>query len=189
MRGMGHGTTTSFALRPSAVGVRVVAAAVAVVPMVLVMLWVDSMFSVYAVHLCRWPATISCRDGWQGWELASAWFWVFGVVSVSAVALWVIRGSVAMRLWAVVPMIMAFPVVVLASGPRLLGVGDLFVFGVYSTCAVVLSWQVLSEWLPAARRALAVMAVAIAVLQLGAIAATPMVLADVAERNGLTRSP
>jgi hypothetical protein len=94
-----------------------------------------------------------------------------------------------MHLAPILAMIVGFPILVLASGPRQLGAGDLLVFGAYSTYAVFLSWQTLTAWWPKARLAFGVVAIVVAVFQLGVIGFTPTVLGDVAERNGLTRSP
>lgn len=147
--------------------------------------WVDN----YAVHLCRWPATISCSDGWAGWQLAPVWFWLFVVVGIAALARFVVDGLEAAHLTPIVVLIIGFPILVLATGPRRLGVGDLFVFAAYGTYALFLAWQTLSVWWPRGRMVLGIAAVLAVVAQLTVIAMTPAALGDVAEQNGLTRSP
>ena len=174
---------------PLQVSLRAVMALLPVAVLSLLVMWVDAMVGSYAVHLCRWPATISCHHGWSGWQLAPIWFALFTAVCLSGVALWVRRGSDVAHLWPVVLAPTMFPVLVLLSGPRQLAGGDLLVFGLYGTYAVVLSWQVLSTWLPAARKALAIGAVVVVAVQLGVIVSTPTALAGTAEQNGLTRSP
>ncbi len=174
---------------PVSLGLRAVPAGLAAGLMVLVSFAVASWVENYAVHLCRWPATISCRDGWDGWQLASVWFGLFVAVGFAALALFVVRGVEVMHLAPILAMVVGFPVLVLASGPRQLGFGDLIVFGAYGTYAVFLSWQTFTAWWPKGKLAFGVLAIVVAIIQLGVIGFTPTVLGDVAERNGLTRSP
>ena len=150
---------------------------------------VDALVDNYVAHLCRWPATISCEDRWGGWQLAPVWFWLFVAVGFSALLRFVVKGLEVAHLTPIVVMIVGLPVLVFATGPRRLDVGDLFVFAAYGTYAVFLSWQTFSSWWPRERLGLGIAAIVIAAGQLAVIGWTPTALGDVAERNGLTRSP
>lgn len=170
------------------VGLRGLVALLAGGLMVLVSFVVDALVDNYVVHFCRWPATISCADGWGGWQLAPVWFWLFAAVGFSALVRFVVKGREVAHLLPIVVMIVSLPALVYATGPRQLGVGDMFLFAAYGTYAVFLSWQTCSSWWPRRRLGLGIAASVLAVAQLAVIGWTPTALGDVAERNGLTRS-
>ncbi|MEL7157025.1 MAG: hypothetical protein AAFN30_10540 [Actinomycetota bacterium] len=145
--------------------------------MLLVCLFVQGYVAGYAVHLCRWPATISCADGWWGWSLVPTWFATVAAAAGAGLAHWALRGRGGLAPWGLAALIIAFPPIVLSSGPRQLTGADLVLFGGYATAAVVLGGRSVRPWLPYSDRTVTVATAALVLIQLAAAAALPLVLA------------
>jgi len=157
------------------------AAAMVVVGWLLYLAW--TAVDVYARHLCRWPARISCDDGAGIWWLVP---WSLG--ALAGIAAWGLvdwaRSLGSHRTaWLMVLWLMGFGPVVVTMGPRQFGLADLWVDTTYLAIGVLLASVVVTAAAPRRRR-LVVGATFVALAVLGLLAlAMPSVLSATWERR------
>jgi hypothetical protein len=138
-----------------ATGIRLVArlalAAAAIAIMALVLSWVWIGVDVYAQHLCKWPATISCSDGSPVW-----WLVPLSLGAVAAVGAWGLVTWARVRShrtsWLVVPWLVGFLPAVYRMRPRQFGPADLWIGVLYVAIGIVLAAAIATESAPAKKR-------------------------------------
>jgi hypothetical protein len=123
-----------------------VVALVAVVPAA-ILAWVDG----YALHFCRWPATISCDEPGGRWFLVPAWYAVFGLVGSVALGAWAWTGRNGRWPWLLAVWSVVFLPLTVASGPRMFMLADLVLFGGYSWLGLELTRRTVLAWQPRLR--------------------------------------
>lgn len=144
---------------------------------------IESWVSVYAVHFCRWPATISCSEPGGRWDLIPMWYGGFGVIGVAALLAWAWTGRHATWAWSLAGWMIAFLFVALGLGPREFSLSDLIITGGYTWLGLEFSRRAVLAWTPGmlgdrARLPVNVAALTISVAYLAILATMPSYLAE-----------
>jgi hypothetical protein len=155
----------------------------------LVVLGMEEAVDVYARHLCRWPATISCDDGSDLWRLLPIGMAAVALVTMAVGGLWVWMGRHTRLAFALHAWFVGFPVMVFAVRPRQIAMGDLVVVGLYVSLAIELLRQVLIAVARMPRLVAAVLALVAVVALVAAMGQLPDDLADAAVRARLSPRP
>lgn len=166
---------------------RLLAAAPAVALMPIVPLLARDAVRSYALHLCRWPARLSCEHGTSIWWLVPIGLALGAAVGAAALAEWARTGRRAGRAWAVPAWVLGFPLAVAVTRPVLLDWATLLMFAGYAGLGIELTRRLLTGAVP--RRLLNAAVAAAWVSYAAIVAAVPDLLADAAAAEGLASRP
>jgi len=143
-----------------------VASAVVVMGGVVYIVWTG--VEVYAQHLCKWPATISCEDGPDVWWLVPSGLGVIAAATTWGLVNWARAGTHRIS-WLIVAWLVGFAPLVVKMRPRQFGPADLTVEVLYVAVGVGFVAAVAIESAPAKKR-LVIGSALIALVGVGVVA-------------------
>ncbi len=159
---------------------RVLAAEVAVVALIVVWVSTSAFINSFAVQFCGWPATISCDDPSPVWSIATIGLGLVAVIGALTALSWAWSNRGGVLVAAYVGWMVLLLVLALNLEPRQFNRDDIVLVGGFAGLAIELLRQTAILWMPGLRRQWSTAAASAAIVYLVVLGLLPVHLASLA---------